>query len=88
MQVSHRAIRHPLVYQDDKIGHCTWIAPWTSMIMSEYCRLAQCVELDASFFALRPCVYIVPMAVIANWDPPLGLIVCPSERHAQKAGRD
>jgi hypothetical protein len=44
-------------------------------------RASQFVELDASFHALRPYAYCVPLAVIANESFPLGAIVGVSESY-------
>jgi hypothetical protein len=38
------------------------------------------VELDPSFYALRPYIFIVLLAIIANYAIPMGLIMAPIER--------
>jgi hypothetical protein len=56
----------------------SWIAPWARRLLMM--GGVQYLELDASFHAVRPYVYAIPFAVIANYGIPLGLIMTPTER--------
>jgi hypothetical protein len=59
----------------------SWVAPWTPGILKlPASHIPTFFELDASFRALKPYVYIVPTLVVANYGVPLGIVVTPTER--------
>jgi hypothetical protein len=67
-----------LFFQEKEVVTFTWVAPWARSVLES--GFVQYVELDASFYAIRPYAYIIPFAIIANYGIPLGLAVAPSER--------
>jgi ankyrin repeat protein len=70
--------KYPLFCYGSEVVTLTWVAPWTQNLLQ--CGAIQYVELDASFYALRPYIFIVPLAIIANYAIPMGLIMAPTER--------
>jgi hypothetical protein len=54
-----------LLFHGSEVATLTWVAPWTQNLLQ--CGAIQYVELDTSFYALRPHVLI-------------GLILAPTER--------
>jgi ankyrin repeat protein len=75
---SDGAQSYPLQYHGGAVVTLAWIAPWASAVLMSGEVLY--LELDASFYALRPYAYVIPFAVIANYGIPLGLIMTPTER--------
>jgi hypothetical protein len=78
LQTGKDPSKYPLSFRGEAIVTLTWVAPWTEIFLR--IGLVQYVELDASFYAIRPYAYVVPFVVIANYGMPLGLIVSPTER--------
>jgi hypothetical protein len=70
--------RYPLSFHGQGVVTFTWVAPWARRLLKS--GSVQYFELDASFYAIRPYVYVVPFAVVANYGFPLGLAVAPTER--------
>ena len=66
-----------LVYQNHSVQFFIWIAPWAVAFFTN-CGYFQ---LDASFKALRPYVYSVPLLVQNNAAIPIGIILGPSENY-------
>jgi hypothetical protein len=69
---------YQLQYRGQGVVTMTWITDWAAPLFTRNC--VQYVELDASFYALRPYAYIIPFAVYRNFGIPIGLIVVPTER--------
>jgi hypothetical protein len=76
VQVGPESPVRGLTYRDRQVITLAWLAPWAMDIL----RIAQYMELDASFRALSPFAYCIPMAVKANVGIPIGIVVAPSER--------
>jgi hypothetical protein len=55
-----------------------WVALWAERVLQS--GAIQYIELNASHRALAPYGYIVPLAVPANYEIPLGLMLAQSER--------
>lgn len=64
-----------LHYEDELIKAFVWI-PKCSM---QALKLGNCIELDTSFKAVDPQVYVVPQLIYRNSGLPLALIVGPTE---------
>jgi hypothetical protein len=65
-----------LSYAGQEVVTFTWLGSWALEVL----RRAQYLELDCSFRAIKPYVYCIPEAIIANVGIPLGLVIAPSER--------
>jgi hypothetical protein len=63
------------MFEGQAVHSLRWVAPWAV----DAFRGADFYELDASFKALKPYVYSVPLAVSKNVGIPLGLVLGPSE---------
>jgi hypothetical protein len=71
----------PLTYDGRSVITLSWVAPWAAGILKMPSNhIPVYFELDASFRALKPYVYIVPTIVVANYGVPLGIVVTPTER--------
>jgi hypothetical protein len=55
-----------------------WIAPWIIAMLRSH-RI-QDIEIDASFKAVRPHCFLVPLRAVGNCGVPLGLVVSPTEK--------
>jgi hypothetical protein len=64
-----------LQFNSNSVVGFVWIPPWTLDVLKKY----HYIELDASFRALRPYVYSIPLAIHANEAFPLALVVGLSE---------
>jgi hypothetical protein len=53
----------------------SWLAPWAREAFHE----STYIELDGSFYALRPFCFSIPMGIIRNKPIPLGLFIAKSE---------
>ena len=53
-----------------------WIAEWA---FDSFSFSRKYLQLDASFYALQPYVFCVPLLIINNASLPLGIIIGPSE---------
>jgi hypothetical protein len=74
----HSPSKYPLLFHRSEVVTLTWVVPWTQNLLQ--CGAIQDVELDPSFYALRPYIFIVLLAIIANYAIPMGLILAPIER--------
>jgi hypothetical protein len=63
------------VNEQTYINSISWLAPWTKSVFESL----NFIELDASFWALRPFVYSIPTGIIQNKSIPLGLFLFKSE---------
>jgi hypothetical protein len=68
-------LEHGTVLLGRKIATLTVVEPWVEQVI----RLADYIELDASFHAGYPYVYTVPQAIYHNDPYPLGFTFCPFE---------
>jgi hypothetical protein len=66
----------PLIYQDKEVVQITYIHPLAISIVQN----ATYYQIDASFKALRPYAYSIPLGIIQNEALPLGLQMSPSEK--------
>jgi hypothetical protein len=64
-----------LMLENNGVHILRWVAPWALTVLEN----ADFYELDASFKAIRPYVFCVPLAVRHNVGIPLGLVLGPSE---------
>lgn len=64
-----------LQYNNKSVQYCVWISPWSI----EFLKMKGYIQIDASFYALRPYVYFVPLLIIDNAAIPLGIVIGPSE---------
>ena len=66
-----------LIYFNGKpVQTLCWIAEWA---FDSFSFSRKYLQLDASFYALQPYVYCVPLLIINNASLPLGIIIGPSE---------
>ena len=71
-----------LKYNNLTVQCLTWIADWAIIVLDYAKSLGSTYfQIDASFMALKPYVYCVPMLIIQNAPIPLGLVLDPSESH-------
>ena len=66
-----------LYFNEKPVQSFCWIAPWT--LTSILPNGNKYYQIDASFYALYPYVYFVPLLIINNAPLPLGLVLGPSE---------
>ena len=72
-------LQNLLIYDDTCVQSLSWIAPWTIEVLKYVSNVNPYYEVDASFLALKPYVYFVPMLIIQNASLPLGIVLGPSE---------
>ena len=65
-----------LFFQNKPIQHLIWVAPWAHGFLKTHTYF----QIDASFKALYPYVYFIPLLIINNAAIPLGISLGPSER--------
>jgi hypothetical protein len=66
-----------VLYSDgEPMRTITWVVPFLDDVL----KRCQYIELDASFKAAFPYVYVVPQAIIDNESVPLGFVIGPTER--------
>jgi hypothetical protein len=61
--------------ENSYIESISWVAPWTT----ELIEILSFIELDASFYALKPFSYSIPMGIYRNKSIPLGLFMFKTE---------
>ena len=66
-------------YNGESIQSLCWISKWA--LFNAFPNGKQYFQIDASFYALYPYVYCVPLMVVNNASLPLGLVLGPSEHH-------
>jgi hypothetical protein len=66
----------PLMYQEKEVVQITYIHPLAISIVN----YASYFQIDASFKALKPYAYSIPLGIIQNEALPLGLQMSPSEK--------
>lgn len=66
-----------LIFDNKSIQTFCWISKWAIYSILPFGK--RYIQLDASFYALSPYVYCVPLAIINNASLPLGLVIGPSE---------
>jgi hypothetical protein len=57
------------------IESISWLAPWTVNVI----HMVNYIELDASFYALKPFVYSIPTGIYRNKSIPLGIFIFKTE---------
>ena len=67
--------RKLLTYDNKSVQYLVWIAPWAHAFISK----GGYFQIDASFAALFPYVYAVPLLIQNNASIPLGISIGPSE---------
>lgn len=68
-------INNLLIYEGKNVQYLIWIAPWISALL----KITGYIQIDASFYALHPYVYSVPLFIYDNAAIPLGIVLGPSE---------
>ena len=58
-----------LKYDNQKVQYLIWVAPW----FDAFLNMGHYIQIDASFEALEPYVYSVPLLIIDNAPIPLGI---------------
>ena len=66
----------PLIYKNKSVQYFIWIAPWAHSFLKNNGYF----QIDASFKALKPYVYFIPLLIIDNAAIPLGISIGPSEK--------
>jgi hypothetical protein len=65
----------PFIYDGCNVVSFVWIPPWSRDILAR----SRYIQLDASFKAVKPYVYCVPLGIHANESFPLAVVVGISE---------
>jgi hypothetical protein len=65
-----------LLFNQREVVQITWIHPKALDVLAK----SQYIQLDASFEALRPYIYSIPLGMLHNNAVPLGLQLSPTER--------
>ena len=67
-----------LVHNDKQVQYLVWIAPWCKKFLEFHSGY---IQIDASFYALHPYVYSVPLLILDNAAIPLGIVLGPQENN-------
>lgn len=67
----------PFIYNGKSVQFILWIAPWAIGFLNNNGYF----QIDASFKALKPYVYCIPLLIQNNCSIPLGISIGPSENY-------
>lgn len=64
-----------LIYNNKSVQCLVWIPSY----IKDYISIGSYIQIDASFYALHPYVYSIPLLIYNNSSIPLGIVMGPSE---------